>query len=222
MKIKYFYLQNSLPDSLRLSFDKEIPNQDKGYHRCYAHKWANLNRFTVKCPYDLNFSINPIEGQEEYSITFHDVYTSNLFKDGLIQVTFSDAVVRHKPVFQLPLNVVFYTKETCFLETGCSNNFQHNLKFINGKFDISSWVRPLNVAFEIQSYTQPVRIKRNEIMGELIFHTSKINENIILKENKNPSSQLLNLSEGNSRVSGYIKNTKTLISKGKKLLQEII
>ena len=222
MKIKYFYLQNSLPDSLRLSFDKEIPNQDKGYHRCYAHKWANLNRFTVKCPYDLNFSINPIEGQEEYSITFHDVNTSNLFKDGLIQVTFSDAVVRHKPVFQLPLNVVFYTKETCFLETGCSNNFQHNLKFINGKFDISSWVRPLNVAFEIQSYTQPVRIKRNEIMGELIFHTSKINENIILEENKNPSSQLLNLSEGNSRVSGYIKNTKTLISKGKKLLQEII
>ena len=172
--------------------------------------------------WDLNFSINPIEGQEEYSITFHDVYTSNLFKDGLIQVTFSDAVVRHKPVFQLPLNVVFYTKETCFLETGCSNNFQHNLKFINGKFDISSWVRPLNVAFEIQSYTQPVRIKRNEIMGELIFHTSKINENIILEENKNPSSQLLNLSEGNSRVSGYIKNTKTLISKGKKLLQEII
>jgi hypothetical protein len=59
-------------------------------------------------------------------------------------------------------------------------------------------------------------------MGELIFHTSKINENIILEENKNPSSQLLNLSEGNSRVSGYIKNTKTLISKGKKLLQEII
>ena len=59
-------------------------------------------------------------------------------------------------------------------------------------------------------------------MGELIFHTFKINENIILEENKNPSSQLLNLSEGNSRVSGYIKNTKTLINKGKKLLQKII
>ena len=120
------------------------------------------------------------------------------------------------------MNVVFYTKETCFLETGSPNNFQHNLKFINGKFNISSWVRPLNIAFEIQSYHQKVHIKRNEIIGELIFHTSKINENIILEENENPSSQLLNLSQGNSKVSGYIKNTKTLIDKGKKLLQKII
>ena len=49
-----------------------------------------------------------------------------------------------------------------------------------------------------------------------------MNENIILEENENPSSQLLNLSQGNSKVSGYIKNTKTLIGKGKKLLQKII
>ena len=148
--------------------------------------------------------------------------TENIIKDGWVFIHPSDAILFHKPVFQIPLNVVFYSEEKCFLETSSPNNFDHNLKFINGKFDISSWVRPLNIAFEIQNIHQKIQLKRNEIIGELIFHTSKINKNIILEENNNPSSELLSLSQENTKVSSYIKNTKTLISKGKQLLQRLI
>jgi|TARA_R110000803_G_scaffold196544_1_gene259854 hypothetical protein len=222
MKVKYFYLKNGFPLTLQLPFEKEIPKEDKGYHRCYAHKWANLNRFLVRCPFDLNFSILPIEDKKEYKIIFNDEFTENIIKDGWVFIHPSDAILFHKPVFQIPLNVVFYSEEKCFLETSSPNNFDHNLKFINGKFDISSWVRPLNIAFEIQNIHQKIQLKRNEIIGELIFHTSKINKNIILEENNNPSSELLSLSQENTKVSSYIKNTKTLISKGKQLLQRLI
>ena len=224
MKINYFYHPKSeIPEAVRIEPEKIIvPNTGKGYHQCYAHKWANLNRFLIRSYFDLNFSFLLNKDSPGCKILLNDNFTKNLYDKGILQIRPTDLVVSHKPVFQILLTMTFYSKQSCFLEVIHPENLDSNLRLIRGKFDISSWVRPISIALEIQNLDKGVIIKRNDILGEIAFHTERINEPIILEKNDNPSDKLIRLSEGNSTVTSYLANTKRLISNGKKLLKNIL
>ena len=224
MKINYFYDPKSeIPEVARIEPEKIIvPNTGKGYHQCYAHKWANLNRFFIRSYFDLHFSFILNKKSNECKIVLNDKFTENLYKNEILKIKPTDLVDSHKPVFQILLSMVFYSKQTCFLEVIHPENLNSNLKLIRGKFDISSWVRPISIALEVQNLNKDVIIKRNDILAEVAFHTERINEPIILEKNNNPSDRLIRLSEGNSMASGYLANTKRLIGNGRKLLKSIL
>lgn len=225
MKINYFYApQSRIPEVTRIDFEKvAVPDTGKGYHQCYAHKWANLNRFLVRSYFDLSFRVLPFEKDaSEYKIILNDKYTMSLFKNEIVRIKPSDSVSIDRPVLQVLISTVFYSKKTCFMEVANPESLNSNLKLIKGKFDISSWTRPVNIALEVQHLGKDIIIKRNEIIAEIVFHTEKINENIILQRNENPSEKLIKLSYDNATVSGYLPNAKRLINKGRKLLRSII
>ena len=224
MKINYFYDPTSeIPEVARIEPEKIIvPNTGKGYHQCYAHKWANLNRFFIRSYFDLHFSFSLNKESNGFNVVMPDKFTKNLYEKEILQIRPTDLIDVHKPVFQILLTMTFYSKQSCFLEVIHPENLNNNLKLIRGKFDISSWVRPISIGLEVQSLGKDVIIKRNDILAEVAFHTERINETIILEKNDNPSDRLIRLSEGNSAVSGYLANTKRVISNGRKLLKSIL
>ena len=90
---------------------------------------------------------------------------------------------------------------------------------IKGKFDISKWCRPFNVAFELQKKHQRVTITRQHTICEIVFYADKINESIRLKENTNPSPRFIDFVNSNSRVTDYVTYARPLMEKGKALLR---
>ena len=222
MIVNYFYSPN-LPKVLHQDLDPYIFNTQLGYHKCYAYKWAVLNRFKVKCPYDLDFSVNYNKDKEDFLITFNNNTAERSFNECVIvnpQKSFT--VDKNKFIFQIKLKTSFYTKEKCFMEMNHPEHLDVNLKLIKGKYDISQWLRPINAAFEVQKLPCRIVLSRESILCELIFHANKINEPIKLKENTNPSYDLIELAEGNAQISSYVKSAKTLIEKGAQLLKRYI
>ena len=216
MIINYFYT-DALPRVLHQEVEPYKYGTNKGYHKCFAHKWSVMNRFKLKCPIEIDFTVAPKE-DGEFLITYNNNTKSMLGKILNIDLM-SGTVYKDKLVFQLHLGMCFYSKEKCFIEQCHPEESLPDLKMIKGKFDISKWCRPFNVAFELQKKHQRVTITRQHTICEIVFYADKINESIRLKENTNPSPRFIDFVNSNSRVTDYVTYARPLLEKGKELLR---
>ena len=218
MIINYFYT-DALPRVLHQELEPYKYDTDEGYHKCFAHKWSVMNRFKLKCPVDLDFTVSPgPKGEGDYLITTNTSKTEHMLNEILNTSKFS-SVYKNKLTFQLHLGMCFYSKEKCFIEQCHPETSLPGLKKIKGKFDISQWCRPFNIAFELQDTHQRVLITRNTVICEVVFYADKINEPIRLKENINPSPEFLRFATSNAKVTDYVTHAKPLLEKGKALLR---
>jgi len=221
MIVNYFY-SPGLPHVIHQDFEPYNFNTQEGYHKCYAHKWSVMNRFKIKCPYELDFNLS-FKEDRNVLIKFNNIISEKTFNRFVISNPQQNFTVdTNKFVFQLRLLTSFYTKEKCFMELNHPEHLDSNLKLIKGKYDISKWLRPLNAAIEVQKLPCRVVLSREDILGELVFHAEKINEPIKLKENIKPSDELIYLSQENSQITDYVSKAKTLIERGSKLLKRCI
>jgi len=217
MIVNYFYA-GDLPRVLFHDLEPHTFINNKGYNKCYAHKWSLLNRFKFKSPIDLDFTIS-FKKANDFLITPNRGDTKNMGKSVVFHV--GNMIEEDKLVFQLT-GICFYTKEKCFLEQCRPEQSLLDLKLITGKFDISKWIRPVSVAFEAQKKHQRIVINRGDVLCEFAFHTDKVNEPIKLVENTNPSPDLIKFARDNSTVTEFAVNTKNLIQKGSELIKRFI
>ena len=223
MILNYFLdppLDDILPKSAWLELTKRGKGPDKGYNRCYAKKQADINTFHVLCPWDIHFKFAIGKSMEKGMYAF-DEYTKNLIKVMAIRYQEADQVEYNNPVVQISLPFTFYTKKTCYLEMRHSYYSPKHCRTIEAKFDISSWVRPINWSFEIDAFDREIKIKRGDVLCEVAFHKDKV-QNITLKENDDPDPRLVKLSKNNPISPGFIKGVARLLPHGKKLLQKLV
>ena len=218
MIVNYFYT-GDLPRVLYHDLEPHTFINNKGYNKCYAHKWSLLNRFKFKSPVDLDFTIS-FKKANDFLITSNRGDTKNISKSVIF--TPNNMIEEDKLVFQIIVCICFYTKEKCFLEQCHPEQSLLDLKLIKGKFDISKWIRPVNVAFEAQKKHQRIVITPSDILCEFVFHTDKINEPIKLVENTNPSPDLIKFAKDNASVTSFTANAKNLIRKGSELVKRFI
>ena len=222
MIVRYFYMKGA-PRVIQQDLIPYEYGANKGYHKCFAHKWSVMNKYKVLSTYDIDLTISSKEN-EEFLITFNDPTTEALMSNKIIDVlaNATHAIDKKRPILMINLGMVFYAPDKCILEEQNPATSHSNLKFITGKFDISKWVRPINVAFEIQHSPQRIKLNRISILCDLSFHALDINKKIKLEENLNPDPSLLNFSKENSEVTSFVKNTKSLINKGGELMKRYI
>ena len=136
------------------------------------------NTFVVRSPLDFKLLINhkdkylqiTPQGQE-----FYNVFMRNR----------NDPTNPNTPfIFSIMFNYLFVASNECFIEqiqpSFHSDNLNSKLRVIPGKFDISKWYRPLEVAFEVIEGVTTIDIHK----GDPLYYvrlTPASGEKVILK-----------------------------------------
>tara|TARA_Y100001951_G_scaffold91279_1_gene85167 strand:- start:35 stop:733 length:699 start_codon:yes stop_codon:yes gene_type:complete len=221
-EILAFTVHDIYPDVLYQGLTKiEDIDGKKGYKGCFAHKWSMINKFVYRSNIDLNFKI--LNLGDKYKIEYMDTsQTEFCFTRGLVTVQDGHHDAKDmNPVFQIETDKAFICKDKVFMEMQHHHSTPNNLKLITGKFDISSWARGINCAFEIKNQHQEVVIKRGDPLAVIAFYTDKINETFKIK-NINPSKELLKLTRSTALLTSFLAHVKILLPVGKTLLQNLI
>ncbi|MEL1225757.1 MAG: hypothetical protein VW963_03360, partial [Candidatus Neomarinimicrobiota bacterium] len=114
MIIKYFFSANkNIPRAVTLHPEPVQKNwTQKGFHKCYAHKWSQINKFYLRSFFDYDFNIVKTGKDNKLHIQ-HNPATNN----PEITCHLKDQINDTQIAFQMPWNhIVFYSEETCFLE----------------------------------------------------------------------------------------------------------
>lgn len=151
-------------------------NTINSVNTCPAALDFNSRVFTILSPY--SFRIRAISNKNgDYD--FFPIYPETEVMDGLIQkeITFQPkSLWRDKkyPVLQLALPYVFFANECTFINQVEPNRFssKKNWSLIQGRFDISSWQRPVNWAIEWTNLKADLVIKKGDPLCQLIFESN--------------------------------------------------
>ena len=151
-------------------------NKETDFLQCPAVINFFKDTYIVRSPADITFKVNSntvVVSKSQKGVIESILETSNTAN--------SDVYAS----FQLTLPILFFSKESveiqqlpAFMHT---NRFTSNTKIIPGKFDISKWVRPIVVGFEVVDIEKDVVIKR----GDPIYYvklTSQNNKRIKLEQ----------------------------------------
>jgi hypothetical protein len=218
MKIEYFCSYQRILHRTPLQYDF---SSNKGYHRCFAHKFAVMNRYKMYCPFDFDFTISPKE-DGDFVLKYNDTVTKNLFDNNILrfQTGYEFQTNLSKPILQIPTGFTFYSKQNCIIDQQQPSSLNKNLKFIHGKYDINSWIRPLSSSFEIQKSHVNIKFTRNDFLCEVIFNPDKINQKVVLVENKNPEQKLIDFSQQNTEAGMYVKSVRNLYNNSKDTIKK--
>lgn len=173
-------VQNS-PELLfrnKLGFDATLNNAEHDYYeqtisRCPAHQQSKNNVYYINSPLDFYYEL------DEFGTISHDqpyyFYINSVRK----------AQYDNRFTVNLSLQYIFFSEENVTLEILPpylhKTELQNHGVISTGEFNISRWFRPINFEFLLWENEKNLRIKENEPMVYLKFHSDS---KIILKEFK--------------------------------------
>lgn len=157
------------PEPVLTSIVKDREN-DALHLKCPAVKDFFKNTFLVRSPVDVSFKFNsgfvsPVSKDHKLFKSF--IYQQNEQRDSR----------QIYPSFQLTMNYLFYSKQPVRFEQLPAllshNELTNNTKLIPGTFDISKWIRPISVGYEVTDEKRIITIKR----GDPLFYFRLLPEN---------------------------------------------
>ena len=167
-------------DPKRTLANKDKSLNGKGYLSCPAVRSFLDNQFYNPSPYAIRLRF------KDYSERFeiHPVYpftsiNENILKDFLFIEHPSSWREKHLITIQMPSPYVFFSDDPCFIEQShplLLNQTSLNWRLIPGKFDIYSWQRPLNWAFEWDIRSGDLIIQEGEPLYIVRFFSEKFKE----------------------------------------------
>jgi len=179
--------QGSAIYSEPLSMSKLISQRNvlNSVNTCPAALDFNSRVFTILSPY--SFRIRAIKNKDD-NYDFFPVYPETEIMDGLIQkeLTFQPKSLwrdEKYPILQLALPYVFFANERTFINQLEPNRFtsKKNWSLIQGRFDISSWQRPINWAIEWTDLKSDLFIKKGDPLCQIIFESDNPLRKVDLK-----------------------------------------
>jgi len=148
-------------------------NKDTAYFKCPAYIEYYKNVYVIKSPIDITFNITQDISADSKYIQIKE-YNQEFF-DNYIFVR--DAKHNSKTLITYNIQYLFYSDEEVDIEV--LNAFEHKSDFINnvsvvqGKFDISKWIRPVECAFTVHDDNKEMKIKRGDPLYYVRFNTNK-------------------------------------------------
>lgn len=210
---------------------RAIPKKDdsiskRGYLSCPSVRSFLDNKFYISSPYSLQLRF--IEHPERFEIYPIYPFTSineNILKNYLFVEHHSSWRDKFLITIQMPSPYIFFTDDLVYLEQShplLLDQSKINWRTIPGKFDIYSWQRPLNWAFEWDTRLGDLIIKSGDPLYTLSFYNSNnsLIDNVNLKKYKTTPElkERISLSHGITKVK---KGINPLIEKSKKERKKI-
>lgn len=183
----------TLFDHIKNNF-KESYSKDN-YLMCPSILKEVKKTFIIKSP--ITFNLLWYEDQlKSYNMTqqfFDDMVLIRDFKTGFFSINMHMLFFAEKNVSLTILPAYFE-----------DNSFTRNSKILSGSFDISSWFRPLDLAFFMNRKNELMEINRDDILFYVKFET---NEEINLKR-FHTSEKIFNIARSCVNTKNYIKYKK--------------
>jgi hypothetical protein len=184
-----------------------------GVSHCPAVNDLNSRIYTILSPY--TFKIRAVEIDKQ--LNFFPVYPDTEASEETIknEITFQPRRLwrdNKYPILQLSLPYVFFSNEPVYINQIEPNQYtgEKNWSLIQGRFDISSWQRPLSWAIEWTNTDKDIFIKKGDPLCQIIFETLSPKNSIkLLKVERN--DQLQRAIKRTLGVVNKIKNTRKVM-----------
>lgn len=146
-------------------------DKDVKYLKCPAFQDYYKNCFLIRSPVDLTLTIEQ-NGEHKYIATKQ--YTQEFFDKNI----FSRLDTNSKySMLSIQFYYTFISNESVILEQLAPSMHKtktlNNINIIQGMYDISKWIRPVELAIEIIDDTKPIVIKRGDPLYYVRFVTDK-------------------------------------------------
>jgi hypothetical protein len=187
---------------------------DAGVGSCPAAIDFNIRTYTVLSPY--TFRLRAVKQQDE-SYSFHIVYPETHVSESVLknELSFQPRSLWRDgrfPVLQLVLPYIFIANESVYINQIEPSRFNEckPWSLIEGRFDISTWHRPVNWAIEWLDTSKDIVIKRGDPLFQVLFETTNPKNKIKLKHVERTSviEKSVKKVEG---ISSKMKGTKKII-----------
>lgn len=188
--IKGFLPNNYYPYS---KLSKEIATSRKGvtFMRCPAVTDSFRNTWVLNSPMDLNIDIDVTE---EYSNVYCDNVDQEFF-NLMVDIRFlnkSEAGISPYPLIGIDFLNTFTCDKSLMLQTLPSflhyNDFTQKATVVPGEYDISKWVRPVELVFEVKNKQERISIKKGDALCYFRFLSDDI---VKLQEAATPWSEVI-------------------------------
>ena len=204
--------QSPIPLSKLITLRKN--KMGAGVSHCPGTNDFNSRTFTILSPY--TFRIRA-QANSNGQLDFFPVYPDTEATEQVIknEISFQPRSLwrdEKYPILQLSLPYVFFANETVYINQLEPNRFNGDKSWslIQGRFDISTWQRPINWAIEWTNTNKDIFIKKGEPLCQVIFETlSPKNTISLIKVERN--DELERAIKRTSGVINKIRNTKKII-----------
>lgn len=158
---------------------KENTEVRKGvvFLKCPGHTDFLRNMFVIHAPFDLNIDIK-VDNEGNGQI-YCDNISQEIFEN-IIDTRFLFDKERGKdpyPIIGIDWLYTFTATEPTLMQFFPAfmhpNDFTNKTMLVPGEFDISKWVRPLEIGFEIKNTHERIEIKKGDAIAYVKFHSSK-------------------------------------------------
>jgi hypothetical protein len=160
--------------------------QNSGISSCPAVNDFNSRIFTVQSPY--TFKLRAVK-RSDSDYSFHAVYPDTDVSESILmkEISFQPKSLwrdERFPILQLTLPYVFLSNASVFINQLEPNRFKgcKPWSLVEGRFDISTWHRPINWAVEWMDLSQDIVIKRGDPLFQLLFETDNQVSKITVKK----------------------------------------
>lgn len=188
-------------------------NMGAGVSHCPGTNDFNSRTFTILSPYTFRIRAKEIDKQ----LNFFPVYPSTEASEEVIknEISFQPRTLWRDPrypILQLSLPYVFFSNEPVYINQIEPNRFtgEKNWSLIQGRFDISSWQRPINWAIEWTNTNRDIFVKKGDPLCQVIFETLHPENSIsLIKVERN--EELQRAIKRTLGVANKIRNTKKVM-----------
>lgn len=139
------------------------------YLQCPAITEACRNEYVAFSPFDLTINIDKANGQ-----IITDRFGQDFF-DGNIRNRMDETAPQNPVLLTLPIRYMFYSKDDVEMQTLdlpiITSKSSENFKVIRGGFNISKWIRPIELAVEVIDHTKPITLCAEDPLFLIKFKT---------------------------------------------------
>jgi len=172
------------PESVLNSVSKDLI-----YYQCPAWKHKASRTFLIKCPVDINLSVD-LEQKTLHSSNLNQWQFNEYCHETFVENWCSP----EKTTIQLSIpRFIFWTNQkNIWIESRPHFNtvINNNLIAVSGWFNLSSYVRPISVGFDVVDVSKPIIIKRGDPLLEVCFYSNDLNSAVSLNKEDLPKKIL--------------------------------
>lgn len=180
------------------------------FQQCPAYRNFTRNLYVIRSPFDLHLTCKA--GSDGCELDIGDQSSIRRTELARIIKVHPQAEWREadKPLFQLMLNYYFISDDDVdvqYLSPLTTTYYQPALPglVLQGRWNIRSWVRPVNFVFEWWDTQAPLIIKRGRPLLNLLFHPARPDAKVSLIEAQE-TEEVIAMAQQVRNINSYIRN----------------
>lgn len=197
-------------DPLRYSWEPAGEKQSSIFLHCPAYQKFSRNLFVIRCPFDLHLKCRVSEGDCEVSVGEESSIKPEKLAAFIKVHPRSEWRETDKPLMQLMLNYYFLSDDDVdiqYLSPLSTTFFQPPIPglVLQGRWNIKSWIRPVNFVFEWWHTSSDLIIKRGDPILNVMFLSKNLDAKTVLVEAEE-TPEVIEMARGIQSINSYIRN----------------